>query len=196
MPKLRAAWRRMPWRPSRLPALVTTDAATRANLRDAYGATPARVTGLRAVDGRLDGLTSGRTAQVLEQRAVLDDLTGHRSTHPFLDPDLVAAVLGLAPWLFGERDDDRALQRAAFADRLPDEVLARRSKAEFSEIVWPSLLRAETLASIRSGPLVTDGWVDAAGFEALVANARVQQADAARPLARCAYADRWLRRMA
>jgi hypothetical protein len=192
VPKLRATWRRMPWRPARVPGLVTTSAARRTDLAQAFDAKPQRVTGIRAVDARMDGLTSDRTAQLLAQRAVLDDLTGHRSTHPFLDPDLIRTVLGIAPWLFGDADN-RALQRAAFGDRLPDEVLARRSKAEFSELVWPTLLRGEVLAGIRSGPLVSEGWVDPAGFDALVVNARARQADAARPLARCANADRWLR---
>jgi Asparagine synthase len=138
-------------------------------------------------------MTSGYDAAILEERAVVGDLAGRRDSHPFLDPRLIAATYGLDPWWPSRGDHTRAFQVAAYADRLPPAVAERRSKADFSEVFWPQLLREELLARVRTGPLAEAGWLDPAGFESLVVNAQREMANAAIPLSRCVSLDRWLR---
>jgi asparagine synthase (glutamine-hydrolysing) len=182
-----------PWKGDRLPGWVRAEAASGAQLPRLYRRRPQRVTGVDAIDERLANMTSGYDAAILEERAVVGDLAGRRDSHPFLDPRLVAATYGLDPWWPSRDDHNRALQVAAYADRLPPAVAERRSKADFSEVFWPQLLREEVLARVRTGPLAEAGWLDPAGFESLVVNAQREMANAAIPLSRCVSLDRWMR---
>ncbi len=148
---------------------------------------------MAAIDARLAGLVSGYGASILEDRALLADRLGRRDTHPFLDPRIVQVTYGLDPWWPVRGGHYRALQVHAYADRLPPGVMARRSKAEFSEIAWPQTLDDHTLSRVRTGPLRQAGWLDPAGFDEVVGRAREGRANAALPLSRCVAVDRWLR---
>jgi hypothetical protein len=151
------------------------------------------VTGVDAIDERIANITSGYDAAILEDRAGVGDLAGRRDSHPFLDPRLIEATYGLDPWWPSRGDHTRALQVAAYRDRLPPAVAERRSKADFSEVFWPQLLNDEVLSRVRTGPLAEAGWLDREGFSALVANAQKGIANAAIPLSRCVSLDRWMR---
>ncbi|MCW2666283.1 MAG: hypothetical protein JWN57_1245 [Frankiales bacterium] len=172
------------------PAYVAPRAAEAAGLPELFRARPSRVTGVAAVDSRLHGLTSGYDAFILEAAALVQDSVGRRESHPFLDPRFVQGTYGLDPsWPL--RDGHyRALQAAAYADRVPEVVRLRQTKAHFAEVVWPQLQGAE---SVLTGPLRDRGWLDPDGFRALVDAARRGRANAALPLARCLSTDHWLR---
>lgn len=180
-------------RRGRPPAWMSRRAVEEAGLTELFAAKPVSVTGIAAVDERLAGLSSGYIAHVLEDRAVVTDLVGRRETHPFLDPRLVQGLYGLNPWWSVEGGRSRALQVAAFADRLPPVVARRQSKAEFSAVVWPQMLHRRDLDRVRRGPLRELGWLDDAGFAAVVDAAGEGKAAAALPLSRCVSLDRWLR---
>ena len=182
-----------PGRGPRLPGWVSERAVLRADLKGLLHRRSERVTGLAAIDDRIANLTSGYDAAILETRAVVTDLSGWRETHPFLDPHLIEAVYGFDPSWPVRGDDYRALEIAAYYDRLPPVVATRRTKAEFSEVFWPQFLAPDTLASVRSGPLADLGWLDPTGFDVLVANAKEGKANSAIPLSRCVGLDRWLR---
>lgn len=182
-----------PWRGGRSPGWVTEAARAQADLRRLTGRRPARVTGVVAIDERLDNLTSGYEASILETSALVNDWTGARQSHPYLDPRFIGATYGLDPWWPARGDHNRALQVHAYSDRLPPVVAGRRSKAEFSELFWPRLLDERVLADVRRGPLAQTGWLDLAGFDGLVVNAKRGMANAAIPLFRCVSIDQWLR---
>jgi asparagine synthase (glutamine-hydrolysing) len=186
----------VPRRPRRWSAPSPISASTADSLGLATVLTPRvqRLTGDRAIDERAHVLTSGYIAALMEELALVDDATGCRSTHPFLDPRFIEAVYGLNPWFSGPDIDDRELERAAFSDRLPPEVRQRRTKAEFSEAHWRSgLVEGHLGESLLTGPLAESGWVDPKSLASLVESARRQEISAARPIARARSLDRWLR---
>ena len=182
-----------PWRGGGHPGWVTDAAAARAGLEQLLRRRAHPVTGIDAIDERLAPLTSGYDASILEDRAVVADWVGRRDSHPFLDPRFITATYGLDPWWPTRGGHERALEVAAFRDRLPPAVARRRSKAEFSEVFWPQVLDAGTLAGVSRGPLVDMGWLNAEGFDRLVANAKAGMANAAIPLFRCVALDHWMR---
>ena len=176
-----------------MPDWVAPEAVRRADLPRLFRRRPPRVTGIAAIDERATNLTTGYDAAILEDRAVVAGLVGRRDSHPFLDPRVVVATYGLDPWWPSRGGHTRALQVAAFADRLPAYVAERRTKAEFSEVFWPHVLREEMMARVAGGPLAARGWLDRDGFERLVARGVDRKANAAIPLARCVSLDGWLR---
>ncbi|HEY3142683.1 MAG TPA: asparagine synthase-related protein [Acidimicrobiales bacterium] len=182
-----------PWRGDRLPGWVGLHARKQAELPRLFRQPAKRVTGIAAIDDRIGNLTSGYDAAVLEQRALVADHVGRRDSHPFLDPRFVEATYGLDPWWPTRGDHTRALQIAAFGDRLPASVAERRSKADFAEVFWPQLVGEPTLQSVRTGPLAEAGWLDPTGFDRLTERAERGMANAAIPLSRCVALDRWLR---
>jgi asparagine synthetase B (glutamine-hydrolysing) len=182
-----------PWKGESLPGWIQDQASKRAGLSQLSHRKPERVTGVRAVDQRLANLTTGYDAAVLEERAVVTDLVGRRESHPFLDPEVISATYGLDPWWPARGGHDRALQVAAFSDRLPVPVAQRRWKAEFSEVFWSQVLGQARLEAVCRGPLAELGWLDQSGFAQLITDARSGIARSAIPLARCHSMDRWLR---
>jgi asparagine synthase (glutamine-hydrolysing) len=79
---------------------------------------------------------------------------------PLLSQPLVEFGLGLASWQWGEGGQDRALARRAFADELPREVLARRSKGRILSIFLPAFANHRE----RLRPFLLDGWMAGAGI--------------------------------
>jgi asparagine synthase (glutamine-hydrolysing) len=199
----REGWRRT-WRPllGRLrrrgirppPAHVARQAAESFGLTQRLGEPMVRLTGVDAVDERADVVTSGHTAYIMEELAIAADLNGWRSSHPFLDPRLITATYGLNPSFAVRHGHDRALQVAVLADRLPPAVRERRSKAEFSEVMWTGCPRGiPTVEEIVRGPLGRRGWLDVSGTDQLINAARERRPASARLFARVVALDRWLR---
>jgi asparagine synthase (glutamine-hydrolysing) len=182
-----------PWKHARPPAWIRSEVLTATGFDRLYRQPPEPLTGIAAIDERIANLTSGYDAGVLERRAVIEHLGGARGTHPFLDPRFIEATYGLDPSWPTRGGHDRAMEIAAFGDLLPDLVADRRTKAGFAEVFWPQVLPAPQLEAVRTGPLAEKGWLDAAGFEVLVSDARNGMARTAIPLARCLSLDRWLR---
>ncbi len=178
---------------ARPPHWVTPEAAEKADLPALFKRQTPHLTGSAATDERLNGMTSGYNAAILNDRAVIVDLVNRRESHPYLDPRLVAGTYGLDPWWPVRGGHYRALQAGAYADRLPPLVAQRRSKAEFSGVVWPQMLTDEAVTAVQAGPLHTLGWLSASGFVTVVGQAKEGRANAAVPLLRCVALDRWLR---
>lgn len=176
----------------RPPAYIPAPVADAHGLTERYAKPPVRLTEVRSIDVRANGLTSGHVTANLENAAVVDDLTGVRRSHPFLDPRLIEATYGLDPQ-FSVRDHHyRALEASAYSDRVPASVAHRRGKAEFSEVVWPTVMQPEIIRGIASGPLVERGWLDLTGFRNVVNDARSGRAHAALPLSRMVALQEWL----
>lgn len=74
---------------------------------------------------------------------------------PLLSQPLVEFGLGVQSWQWSEGGKDRALARAAFADMVPPEVLARRSKGRILSIFLPAFARDRE--ALR--PFLLDGWL-------------------------------------
>ncbi|HKY46733.1 MAG TPA: asparagine synthase-related protein [Acidimicrobiia bacterium] len=182
-----------PWKGARLPPWISNRAANEAGLPQRLREHSVRVTGIPAIDFRIQNLTTGYDAFVLETAAIVNDEAGRRQSHPYLDPRFIEATYGLDPSWPSRGGHTRALQVAAYRDRLPPAVATRRSKVEFSEIFWPQVLVEEILRAIRTGPLAERGWLDDTGFEELTLKAQRGMATAAIPLSRCVSVDRWLR---
>lgn len=180
-------------RGDRLPSWIRSEAAVRAGLDETFKSRPERVTGIAGIDARISNITSGYDAAILESRAIVLGLNDRRESHPFLDPRLIEATYGFDPAWPSRGGHLRALEVAAFSDRLPPGVRERATKAEFSEVFWPQLLDRATLERVRSGPLAQNGWLEPAGFDSLVEAALGDRPNVAIPLARCVSLDRWLR---
>ncbi|CAN5883740.1 hypothetical protein BH23ACT2_BH23ACT2_24790 [soil metagenome] len=196
-----AAWRSLwrpalhhlaPWKGARPPRWLSTEAVAGAGLDRAGRDRPPATKGAAAVDERMANLTAGYDAAVLEEQAIVSDLVGVRATHPFLDPRFIAATYGLDPTWPTRGGHTRALEVAAYGDRVPSVIADRRTKGEFSEVFWPQVLDRRTVLGVRTGPLAERGWLDIAGFDGLVGDAQRGMANAAIPLSRCVSLSRWL----
>lgn len=189
-PTLRREFRRGRARP---PAYVARSAAARHGLDETFAGRPVRLTGVRAMDERAAGLTSGHMTANLEDAAVIADLSGWRTTHPFLDPRLIGGLYGLDPRLPALGNHYRALEATAYSDRLPLLVRHRLTKAEFSETVWLNCLDKTVVQRLTTGPLVERGWLDLDQFDNVTRSAAQGAPHAALPLSRAVSLDRWLR---
>lgn len=79
---------------------------------------------------------------------------------PLLSQPLVEMGLGVASWQWSEGGQDRALARRAFADLVPPEVLARRSKGRILSVFLPAF--ADNRAALRE--FLLEGWLAGAGI--------------------------------
>jgi hypothetical protein len=142
-----------------------------------------------ALDKRMNSLSRGHVAAIMQEQAVLHDELDHRSSHPYLDPRVVDATYGLDPWWATEDEHSRSFQVRAFRERLPAVVANRRTKAEFSEVALIFASR-QSLEQVCTGPLASAGWLERDGFEKLASG---RGPFAAGPIARCIALDKWLR---
>lgn len=196
----RLGWRRT-WKPvlgyllprtrRKPPAYISRRAADGTGLTERFSEPVPRLTGIKAIDERARGLTVGYVAWLLEAGAVVSDLSGWRDSHPFFDPRVINAIYGLNPWFPVRGGHDRALEVAAFADRLPDEIRTRRSKAEFSGLPWPG--EPHDSSTLMNGPLGQRGWLDREGLNDLMSKRRMGHPEAVYPLFRATALDRWFR---
>lgn len=97
---------------------------------------------------------------------------------PLLSQPLVELGLGIQSWQWSEGGKDRALARAAFADLVPPEVLARRSKGRILSVFLPAFARDR--AALR--PFLLDGWLAGAGILDLDAVSAMLESGAGDPL--------------
>lgn len=79
---------------------------------------------------------------------------------PLLSQPLVEFGLGVASWQWSEGGQDRALARRAFADKVPPEVLARRSKGRILSVFLPAF--ADNRAALHE--FLLEGWLAGAGI--------------------------------
>ncbi|MGY1740222.1 MULTISPECIES: asparagine synthase-related protein [unclassified Blastococcus] len=197
----RGAWRRT-WRPllaylagrgrPRPPRYIAERVAHEHDLSERMASAVVRVTGDRAVDERLSGLSSGYVAAIFEDAAVVHDLSGWRSTHPFFDPRFIEASYGLDPWFPVRNGHDRALEVELFGALLPPVVRDRRDKADFAEVAWARPATRKLTKRLLSGPLMQRGWIDSEAVTDVMENAMKGRAGAALPFCRLVAMHSWL----
>lgn len=117
---------------------------------------------------------------------------------PLLAQPLVEYGLGVPSWQWGEGGQDRALARRAFANNVPEAVLARRVKGRIESLFYPSFDRHRS--NLRS--FLLDGWlagerlIDCDAVRALVDGERRADGIAAIRLLHLADMERWVRSLA
>ncbi|HVJ03000.1 MAG TPA: asparagine synthase-related protein [Sphingomonas sp.] len=91
---------------------------------------------------------------------------------PLASQPIVETCLGIPSWLSCSGGANRAVARAAFADRLPPSILARRTKGGFDGFVHELLERNRPVARamLLDGTLAGRGWLDCATIERLLAD--------------------------
>lgn len=153
---------------------------------------PNRVSRRRAVDDRWERFSQGRMARILEDLTRLEQLGWVRLTHPFIAPNVVEETYGFHPDLPAIDGNDRAVQRVAFADVLPDLLKSRRSKAEFSAMGWQAVHASGALDDLVDGPLAQSGLVEVAYLKTRK-NDATNNAGAVLPVLQIVSIDQWLR---
>lgn len=90
---------------------------------------------------------------------------------PLLSQPVMEACLAIPSWHWIEDGHDRAVARRAFADRLPERVIARRSKGGLRSIMVPAFenARTELAALLCDGRLAQHGLIDRDAARALLA---------------------------
>ena len=147
------------------------------------------------------GLTRAKRVQIRGltniQTVFGDSLRGRAAdlVHPLLAQPVVEFSLATSAPLLAIGDLDRPFAREAFADRLPAENLARRSKGDVSVYFTRSL--AASLPQIRpfllDGLLARQGLIDAARLEPLLQAETLIMSDVMGGVMRAAYLEAWAR---
>ncbi|MCF7989975.1 MAG: asparagine synthase C-terminal domain-containing protein [Thiohalocapsa sp.] len=114
--------------------------------------------------------------------------------HPLYHRPLVELMLGLDFRIRRGWDGDRALQRRALADRLPEIVRERRSKGSAQELRERHLMESRRWhrAMTEAPRLVARGWVDPAPWREEVDRARVGASGLSAQFTNAIQAELWL----
>lgn len=109
---------------------------------------------------------------------------------------IVELCLSIAPYVMNAGGVDRALERAAFADLIPDIVLERRSKGDSTRYSARALECNRNWIGdvLLTGELVTRGMVLRQPLEAALAKGFVIDGPTKTALLNCVVAEAWLRR--
>jgi len=125
---------------------------------------------------RLGGLPPAKRAQIaglaLTQGLFADTRRGAaaRLCHPLLSQPVVEACLATPTPILSQGEGERSFARRVFADRLPENILKRRSKGDISVFLGRTLaLNADLLRDfLLGGRLVAEGVVDKAALEGVL----------------------------
>jgi asparagine synthase (glutamine-hydrolysing) len=115
--------------------------------------------------------------------------------HPFISQPLVEFSLRTPAFMFGDGGEDRALERRAFADLLPEAIRRRTHKGFINhQLVESIIANADALPDfILDGGLIKDGIADRAKTAQLFAPERLLAGDSLGPLQNMIAAEAWLR---
>ncbi|MEP9360025.1 asparagine synthase-related protein [Sphingomonas sp. KR3-1] len=124
------------------------------------------------------GTLPGVRAYVLALIQLADHHEYHLRSHyapliaPLASQPIIETCLGIPSWLSCTKGANRAVARAAFADALPETILARTSKGGFDGFVHDLLERNRTVAQemLLDGTLAERGWLDTQAIAALLAD--------------------------
>jgi asparagine synthase (glutamine-hydrolysing) len=106
---------------------------------------------------REHGLSILRSMSTLDHLNIEDD---RPTLYPLLSQPVVELCLGIPTWLNCAGGRNRAVARAAFADRFPSQVAARRTKGSFDTL----LVRAVEYHRIRIREMLLDGQLAKSGL--------------------------------
>ena len=151
--------------------------------------------------GSLDGLSAGKRMQI---EAIAGDRNAFgpsccaqamRVIHPLLSQPIVEYVLGQSLMTLTQGRRDRAMARAAFADRLPPSLIDRRGKGALSYFFGQTLARSTALLRERllEGALAETGLVDRASLEQALDPANLIQSSCYGEIIRLLIVERWMR---
>lgn len=117
-------------------------------------------------------------------------------THPFLDRRLVSFVMERQPQVISGAGQSRMLMKQAFQQILPEEVLARRSKGNYSPILQRQFhSTAHALLRIKQLALAELGVVEPEIVREALRRCLEPATGTPGPLVTLAYAEFWLRRV-
>lgn len=141
---------------------------------------------------QIESVTAGLAYQSQCRRTQAVDLI-----HPLLAQPVVELALGLSvPLLTDDGRGDRRLARAAFADRLPPEILHRRSKGEMT--AYFGRQAAASIPFLRNhlleGRLAARGLIDRGRTEALLDPDRLLWKGSVPDFTMAAVTESWVRR--
>lgn len=117
-------------------------------------------------------LVHGRAVIVIQNHLEgLDRLHDAPIVSPLISQPIVETCMAIPTWLWCERGMNRAVARRAFADRLPPEVIERRSKGAFDTYCAQVFLanRGAIREMLLGGALARQGLLDTATIEAKLA---------------------------
>lgn len=127
----------------------------------------------------LENEASFGPAKTLQIAGVVDSVSRHGPSlltssvdvrHPLCAQPVIETCLALPAWLLTIGGRDRGLARRAFADRLPPEILQRRSKGDMTRLYGRMILDNLTLfrALLLDGRLAEEGLIDRQRADALL----------------------------
>lgn len=146
----------------------------------------------RSVRSRLDTLT-------VEWYAKAAALRGLQAALPFLDRELLTLLITAPGSAQNQDGTPKALLRASMRGIVPNPILERRSKGDYTAVTTAALNAGtqRVFAELRSGRAVSYGFLDAAAFSRdlahLTRQAHIAEADTARMLASLYAVECWLR---
>ncbi|MBI1686792.1 asparagine synthase-related protein [Caulobacter hibisci] len=122
------------------------------------------------------GLSAAKRAQIaglaVSQGLSATTLRGQaaRLRHPLFAQPVVEACLAIPPTLLSQGEGERSFARAAFAERLPPSIVARRSKGDISVFLGRSLAANTPMLRgfLLDGRLVAEGIIDRADLDAIL----------------------------
>ncbi|HEY8602714.1 asparagine synthetase B family protein [Tsuneonella suprasediminis] len=113
---------------------------------------------------------------------------------PLLAQPVIETCLAIPSWFWCREGRNRAVARAAFADLLPSEILARRSKGGFDGFAYAVFLRNRVLVRemLLDGALAQQGLLDRPEVERLLSGSAEESNLLANRLLRLVSIEAWL----
>lgn len=151
--------------------------------------------------GPLEGVAAGKKMQI---EAIAGDRNAFgpsrcagkmRVIHPLLSQPIVEYVLSRSLMALTEGRRDRAMARAAFAQRLPDALVARRGKGALSSFFGQTLARSVPLLRSRllEGALAQAGLIERVRLEQALGTDHLIQSNCYGEIIRLLIVERWMR---
>ncbi|MGN6424314.1 MAG: asparagine synthase-related protein [Asticcacaulis sp.] len=149
------------------------------------GCLPGKIDHVRSILGSL------RPAPAARERAAPEIF------QPLVSQPVIETCLRIPTWLWIEGRQDRAVVRHAFSDILPSDIVARRSKGDFSALNQSiaERLYSQVRSTLLDGWLIREGLLDRADIERRLSLPVAEHGRGFHRLLQLAQADMWSRRI-
>lgn len=152
----------------------------------------------------IDNATSLPPGQRLQIAALSEVLNRHRPLpglertykhHPLLSQPLVELCLRIPSYLHLHGGIDRAVERAAFADLIPERIATRRQKGQSTFSILEIIHRSSEYVRnlLLDGVLAREGILDRVALDPLLTGQRPVESSTCFPLVSCIAAELWIR---
>ena len=180
-PRIKSAARRLvPWKP---PSWISPEFARAIHLRDRMmqRAVPSRFPTIaqQRTYAQLDSGFAALSYELINRMEARQHMEGR---HPFGDRRLIEFALALPEDQRWRGDQTKYVLRQAMRRQLPDSILQRRSKADYTFLFTECLARERAATVFRTLRLARDGYVDADEVQAMYARCCNGKMDQAVPL--------------